>query len=185
MSDMSTNYFDHTCAIILAAGKGKRMNVGRVNKVTVSLSGEPIILRIVKNLQNAGINDLILVVGHARESVEKLVGNSVRYAYQKKRLGTGHALKVGLKEVPENDKNVFVFYGDDTSYDSKVLASLLQKHTQMKADITFLTIRLDDPKGLGRIYRDGTGNLIGIVEEKDATDEQKKIYKLIYRDDSL
>jgi bifunctional UDP-N-acetylglucosamine pyrophosphorylase/glucosamine-1-phosphate N-acetyltransferase len=175
---MNNTSFENTCAIVLAAGRGKRMNARRINKVTFSLSGEPIILRIVNNLKSAGIKDLVLVVGHAHESVEKLVGNSVMYAYQRKRLGTGHALKVGLKVVPENDTDIFVFYGDDTSYSSDVLSSLLQKHRQMSADITFLTLRLSDPKGLGRIYRDKDDNLIGIVEEKDATEEQKKILEI-------
>lgn len=175
---MSSSLFQNSCAIILAAGKGKRMNAKKTNKVTFELSGEPIIMRIVKNLKNAGIDDLVLVVGHAHESVEKLVGDLALYAYQKKRLGTGHALKVGLKAVPERDEDIFVFYGDDTSYSADVLAALLQKHREMKGDITFLTLKVVDPKGLGRIARDARGDLVGIVEDKDATEDQRKITEI-------
>ncbi len=173
-----SSVFENTCAIILAAGKGKRMNAKKANKVTLRLSGEPIILRIVKNLRQTGIPYLVLVVGHAQESVKKLVGDSVLYAYQSKRLGTGHAVKKGLKIVPDDVIDVFVFYGDDTSYSSDVLSSLLKKHREMKSDVTFLTLKVSDPKGLGRIDRDESGTLIGIVEEKDATEAQKKISEI-------
>lgn len=172
------NNFLNTCAIVLAAGKGKRMNARKVNKVTFKLSGEPIILRIVNNLKNAGIPDIVLVVGHAQDSVRGLVGDSVIYAYQSKRLGTGHAVRVGLQRVPQEANDVFVFYGDDTSYGEDVLLSLLKKHREMDSDITFLTLRVSDPKGLGRINRDPEGKLIGIVEEKDATEEEKKISEI-------
>ena len=172
------NLFTNTCAVVLAAGKGKRMNAKSKNKVVYELSGEPIIVRIVNNLRRSSIPHLVIVVGYARESVQKLVGNSVLYAYQRKRLGTGHALKVGLKVVPKICSNIFVFYGDDTSYSPEILRSLLEKHITTGADITFLTLSLDDPTGLGRICRSTDGSLIGIVEEKDATPDQKKIREI-------
>lgn len=172
------NEFQHTCAIVLAAGKGKRMNAKKANKVTYELSGEPIIVRIVHNLEKTGIPHVVLVVGHAKESVQKLLGDSVIYAHQKKRLGTGHALRVGLSAVPADSDTIFVFYGDDTSYSSEVLRALVKKHRDTKADITFLTIKLADPTGLGRIFRDEKGKLIEIVEEKDADEHQRLIQEI-------
>ena len=175
---ITENIFINTCAVVLAAGKGKRMNAKSKNKVVFELSGEPIIVRIVNNLKRSSIPHLVIVVGYARESVQKLIGDSVLYAYQRKRLGTGHALKVGLKVVPKDCQDIFVFYGDDTSYAPEVLQALIEKHKATGADITFLTLSLEDPTGLGRICRGEDGSLIGIVEEKDATLEQKKIQEI-------
>jgi len=167
--------FHNTCAIVLAAGKGTRMKAGNVNKVTLPIAGTPIIIRIVTKLKDAGIKDIFVVVGHAKESVINLLGKSVNFVEQEEQLGTGHAVRVALSHVPKNFENIFVFYGDDTSYDRQILENLYKRHKKNNNCLSFLTIDIKDPTGLGRIKRDKEGRLIGIIEEKDATKEEKMI----------
>jgi len=168
----------NVCAIVLAAGKGKRINAKGRNKVTYEIHGKPMIVRIVENVKKAGIKNIVLVVGYARISVEKLFPTGVVFAVQRKRLGTGHALLVGFKKIPQSCKNIFAFYGDDTSYSPEILLNLLETHTKHNADLSFLTLEVDDPTGLGRIIRDNGGKAVAIIEEKDATDAQKEIKEI-------
>lgn len=169
---------ENVCAIVLAAGKGRRINAKGRNKVTYEIHGKPMIVRIVENAQKAGIKNIVLVVGYARASVEKLFPKDVIFAVQRKRLGTGHALSVGFKKIPQSCKNIFVFYGDDTSYSPEILLNLLETHMKHNADLSFLTLEVDDPTGLGRIIRDSSGKAMAIVEEKDATYSQKEIKEI-------
>ncbi len=171
-------------AIILAAGKGKRMNlVEDFNKVTSLLSKKPIILHIVQFMKKLRISQSIIVVGHAKESVmQALAGEEVTYAVQTEQLGTGDALAVAIPEVHEDITEVLVVYGDDAVfYNDKhlpIISSLFEKHEKSGAAITFLTITQDDPSGLGRIVRHTDGHIQAIVEEKDATDEQRLIKEI-------
>ncbi len=167
-----------TSAIILAAGKGTRMNAGEKNKVTLQLAGKPIIARVVEKVTDAGVADIFVVVGHARESVMEVLGNKVSYITQDQQLGTGHAVKVAMERIPEEFTNTFVFYGDDTSYDPTILESLYARHIASRNALTFLTFEVEDATGLGRIYRNEKGDLLGIVEEKDASNEQKQICEI-------
>lgn len=168
----------NTCAVVLAAGKGTRMKAGDVNKVTLPLNGKPIIKRIVENIESTGIEKTFVVVGHAKESVRAILGERVEYIEQKEQLGTGHAVKVALKNIPQLYTDVFVFYGDDTSYETDVLNKLSKFHEKCDNDLSFLTVRVDNPQGLGRIVRSEEGALVAIVEEKDATDSELKINEI-------
>lgn len=166
-------------AIILAAGKGTRMKSKTVNKVVMPLAGKPMILHALGRLKALSVDPIIIVVGFAKQSVKEVLGESVLYADQKKRLGTGHAVAVGLKKLPENIHHAIVIYGDDSAfYIKETFANLMRKHFSSNADLTFLTLAVADPSGLGRIIRDGKGSVIAIVEEKDATEEQKKIVEI-------
>jgi bifunctional UDP-N-acetylglucosamine pyrophosphorylase/glucosamine-1-phosphate N-acetyltransferase len=171
-------------AVILAAGRGKRMNlVEDFNKVTSLLSEKPIILHIVQFMKKLPISQSVIVVGHAKESVmNALVGEDVSFAVQREQLGTGDALAVALPELAADITEVLVVYGDDAVfYNDKhlpIIGSLFEKHERSGAAITFLTITQDDPTGLGRIVRLEDGHIQAIVEEKDATDEQRKITEI-------
>ncbi len=169
--------------IILAAGKGKRMNVVDMNKVTMQLANKPMVLHIVHFMQSLNFGSIILVVGHQRESVQQaLQGESVTFVEQAEQLGTGNAVLTGMSVLPENIKNVFVVYGDDAVlYSEKqrhIIEKLFEKHFTSHAQVTFLTIEQDEPFGLGRIIRDDRGKLVAMVEEKDATEEQRKIKEI-------
>jgi len=167
-------------AIILAAGKGKRMNSTRVNKVALHLADKPMILHTIHFLRKIKIKFLVVVVGFAKQSVMKLLDGGVIYAEQKKRLGTAHAVICALKKLPKEVEDVLVLNGDDSAfYGDKTIKSLVKTHFMTNSSFTLLTIKKQNPFGLGRIIRDKNGKVKAIIEEKDATLVQRKIKKLI------
>lgn len=166
-------------AIILAAGKGKRMKVRGVNKVVVPLGNKHMILHTVDRLTELLISPIIVVVGYAKKSVMKVLDGKVVFAEQSKRLGTAHAVMCALKKVPRNIDTVLVLYGDDSAFYTKgIIEKLIKTHLEEKENFTFLTIEVDNPLGLGRIVRDKNGKLVSVVEEKDATGEERKIKEI-------
>lgn len=166
-------------AIVLAAGKGKRMNSKSVNKVALPLADKPMIVHAVNLLEKAGIKKIVVVVGFAKKSVMTLLGSKVIFAEQRKRLGTGHAALCGFKKLSKNVDDVLVINGDDSAfYVQSLIKNLIKLHFLSDAAITFLTIEKDNPFSLGRIVRNGSGQVVAIVEEKDATQIQRKIKEI-------
>lgn len=170
-------------AIILAAGKGKRMKAKHVNKVAMLLADKPMILHEIHFLEALGIAPIVVVVGFAKDSVKEILKEkSVIFAEQTKRLGTAHAVASAVKKLPEGIENVLVIQGDDSVFYRESTKATIQKlintHISTEAAVTFLTVELDNPFGLGRIVRDKDGSVIGIVEEKDATLEQQEIREI-------
>lgn len=163
-------------AIILAAGRGSRMKSKKVNKVAMHLADKPMILHTVDLLKNLKIKNIVVVVGFAKKSVMELLDGNVVFADQKKRLGTAHAVSVALKKVNNDITDVIILNGDDSAfYTQKIINELLDKHEKEKSSFTFLTIEKENPFGLGRVVRDSKGNVTAVVEEKDATNAQRKI----------
>ncbi len=162
-------------AIVLAAGKGKRMNATDANKVTLLLGKKPMIVHTVDFLEKIQASPIIIVVGFAKQSViDALHGRFVLFAQQKKRLGTGHALLQGMTLLPKEVKDIIVVNGDDSAfYSESMIKNLILLHFSSGASITLLTVVVDDSSGLGRVVRDLHGNLASIVEEKDATEKEK------------
>lgn len=170
-------------AIILAAGRGTRMKMVSENKVVLPLAGKPMIQHIVEFMKRFQIETTVVVVGFAKESVMNVLKNfNVIYAEQKEPLGTGHALACALDKLPKGIENVFVVYGDDAvlyaENNTPTIKRLFEVQESDNAAITFLTIDQANPHALGRIVRDPKGDLLAIVEEKDATDEQRKIIEI-------
>ncbi len=169
---------ENVWAIILAGGKGSRMNAQDVNKVAMKVAGVPLLVHTVQNLKKAHIANICIVVGFAKDSVTQLFSEDIVFAEQKEQLGTGHAAKIGF-EVISPTEDVFILYGDDSySYTPEIYTHLYERHKESSADMTFLTLKTDNPSGLGRVVRDENNAVIGIVEEKDATEEQKKITEI-------
>jgi len=164
-------------AIILAAGKGKRMKSKDANKVTLPLADKPLILHAIHLLEKIHFGAIVVVIGFAKESVKKVLhGSQIIFAEQNKRLGTGHAVKCGLAKLPSDITDVLVIQGDDSHfYNEETIQKLANAHLSVDASLTFLTIEVGNPFGLGRIVRDKSDKVIDIVEEKDATEEQKMI----------
>lgn len=170
---------DNLTAIVLAAGKGKRMDSKHVNKVVLKLGSRQMILYTIDLLENLKINPVIVVVGFAKKSVVDLLGQRVIFVNQKIRLGTAHAVKCALKYLPKNITDVLVLNGDDSAfYKEETIKSLIEKHREKDSSFTFLTIEIDNPTGLGRVIRNGNGKVNAVVEEKDATLEQKRIKEI-------
>ncbi|MFC4892196.1 bifunctional UDP-N-acetylglucosamine diphosphorylase/glucosamine-1-phosphate N-acetyltransferase GlmU [Pseudofrancisella aestuarii] len=160
--------------IILAAGKGSRMNSNKP-KVLQTLAGKPLIRHVVDTVEELKADNIIVVTGHLREQLEQcLEDKKVTFVYQKEQLGTGHAVLQCLPHVNKNDK-VLILYGDVPLISVEVLNDLLKTHA---ADLGVLTAFVKDPTGLGRIIRDKFGKVSEIVEEKDALEIQKQIKEI-------
>lgn len=166
-------------AIILAAGRGTRMNAKSKNKVAFKLAGQPMISRTVTHLQEAGITRVITVVGFQAESVKAALGDRVEYAIQSQQLGTGHAIKSALTKLPPGIDTVLAISGDDSAfYPPALFTQMVQRKQETSSDLIFLTIHKDDPTGLGRIVRDKSGNILRITEEKNASSQERKIQEI-------
>ncbi|MBI4137494.1 NTP transferase domain-containing protein, partial [Candidatus Roizmanbacteria bacterium] len=170
---------DKISAIILAAGKGTRMHSDQTNKVMLPLNGKPMVSYTVENMQRAGLTTIIMVVGFAKESVMEYFEDRVQYAFQEEQKGTAHALTCGLSRVPDDHQTILLVYGDDSfTYPPVLYQKLITAHHEQHADVTILSVYLEDPSGLGRIVRDDQQRIVDIVEEKNATVEQKRIREI-------
>jgi bifunctional UDP-N-acetylglucosamine pyrophosphorylase / glucosamine-1-phosphate N-acetyltransferase len=166
-------------AIILAAGKGSRMKSDKTNKTVIPLGNKQIILHTVDRLNELIISPIIVVVGFAKESVMKILKNRVVFAVQLKRLGTAHAVSCALKKLPEEIKTVLVLNGDDSAfYTKEIIENLIKLHREENAVLSFLTITVDNPVGLGRVVRSNDDKVVKIIEEKDAAENQKLINEI-------
>jgi bifunctional N-acetylglucosamine-1-phosphate-uridyltransferase/glucosamine-1-phosphate-acetyltransferase GlmU-like protein len=168
--------------IVLAGGKGTRINSKTANKVTLPFLNKPMILYGVELLHQVA-DSIIVVVGAFAESVKTVLTDySIVYAYQNEQLGTGHAVKIALSEVAkykEKPKLVLVGYGDHMMfYTVKNANDLIDYHQKSKAVMTIVTTILVDPHAYGRVIRDKNNNVIKVVEEKDATVEEKQIKEI-------
>lgn len=168
--------FSNVAAVVLAAGKGTRLNSKDINKVVLPLAGKPLISYTVAALKAIKPEQLVLVVGFAQESVKAVFGEEVEYAYQKEQLGTAHALESALPYLKSQIQYVLVLYGDDSAFfPDHILRQVVLNTKKQNVVFSFLTLEKEDPRGLGRIVRDKNGDVIAIVEEKNATAQQKKI----------
>ena len=169
----------HTAAIILAAGKGTRIKAKNKNKVAFHLNGKSMISYTVDHLLDAGISRIFAVVGFQSDSVKKELGDRVEYVEQNEQLGTGHAVKTALPYLPEDTETVLSVYGDDSAfYPPSLYQEMVTKRQALGCDLLFLTVHKDNPFGLGRIVRDGSGRVVRIVEEKNASGTEKKIQEI-------
>ena len=169
-------------AIILAAGKGTRINSKKHNKVTLTFAGKPMVVYGVELLESIA-SPIVVVVGAFSESVrEALKGKKVVYANQRLRLGTGHAVAVGLKSLKKKSPGlVLVGYGDHMMFYRKAnVEKLIKLHQKEKAVVSLFTTTHENPDALawGRIIRNKKDLITGIVEQKDATPEERKIKEL-------
>lgn len=164
-------------AVVLAAGKGTRMKTHK-NKVVHQIYGKELIKRAIENAVKAGIEDIVTVVGHQKEEIEKVLGTNMTYAYQDTPLGTGHTVLQAVPYLKNKNGKVVILYGDVPLVRPETLKKLITKSIQNKEDATVLTAIVENPKGYGRIIRDEIGNIKEIVEEKDASEEQRKITEI-------
>src|SRR5260221_13571787 len=132
--------------IILAAGRGTRMKSTDINKCLFPLNGKPMIRYPLEALGQLGIQKPIVVIGFARESVQKELGNSVTYAVQEVANGTAKALEAGVDMLDPSVQEVIVLYGDHSAfYDAQVLHTLIDTHHPSRADMTLVTVVMENP----------------------------------------
>jgi len=163
-------------AIILAAGKGTRMKSDLV-KVMHTLGERPMISWPVQVAKNAGANRIAVVVGHQAERVREFFSGdgSITFAVQNDQLGTGHAVASAREALEGFKGTVLILCGDVPLLRQETLSSMLAAHDSRGAAITVLTTHLENPFGYGRVIKREGGRISRIVEEKDASSEEKEI----------
>ena len=164
-------------ALVLAAGKGTRMKSDK-SKLVHKIYGKELVKRVVETAQKSGVDEVVAVVGYKKEQVQLVLGESVKYAYQEEMLGTGHAVLQAEEYLKDKQGKVVVLNGDVPILRPETVKKLIKKSVDNKEYATVLTAIYSNPTGYGRIVRDVGGNIKGIVEEKDATEDQKKIQEI-------
>jgi len=166
-------------AIILAAGKSTRM-VTDMPKVLHQVCGRPMLAYVLDACRAAGIERLCVVVGYRKDDVIEEFRDEpgVSWVEQAEQKGTGHAAMMCRDALADFDGNVIVIAGDMPLLRSETLKLLVDRHDKDHAAVTLATAVLEDPSGYGRIIRDEFGNLQGIVEESDCTEEQRRIKEI-------
>ncbi len=167
-----------TIGIILAAGRGKRFGAHRSNKVVVPIANKPLVVYGVEGMRHY-VDKIYVVIGHESRSVTDALANyDVSFVTQRKRLGTGHAIKCALAQIKMNrlPSTVLIGHGDAMAlYDGSLYGRMIHVHSTSKSVLTLLTSTVDDPGMLGRIIHDKEGRIIGNVEFKDANEQERAI----------
>lgn len=163
--------------IVLAAGEGTRMR-SSTPKVLHEVGGRSLVHHAVAAAVELGPENLVVVIGHGRERVSthlSEVAPQAKVVIQDEQRGTGHAVECALVALPEIDGTVVVTYGDVPLLTGGTIAALIDAHEHQGNAVTILTAELPDPTGYGRVLRDPDGAVTRIVEQKDATGEQRAI----------
>ena len=163
-------------AIILAAGKGKRM-ASDLPKVLVPVLGRPMIRYAIDAVRDAGVDRIVVVIGYRGELVRSELDRetSISFAEQKEQLGTGHAVMMCRDNLAGQEAPVLILAGDSPMVQASSLQAVLQAFEKEQPACLLGTATKADPKGLGRVVRDAHGEFLAIVEEKDASDAQRAI----------
>ncbi len=167
-------------AIILAAGKGTRMN-SRRPKVLHEVAGRPLISWVVDAVRAAGARPIVLVIGHGGEAVREAFGGlgaDLEFVVQDPLLGTGHATTCAKGVLEGFDGDVLVLAGDGPLIRESTLSTMCRRQRATGAAATLATAVLDDPTGYGRIVRDARGGFEAIVEHRNATEAQRAIREI-------
>jgi len=166
-----------SAAVVLAAGMGTRMK-SKLPKVLHKLVGVPMIIYVINALHEAEINNVIVVLGHQGELVEGVIDKNCKVVYQKEQLGTGHALLQALPALLQySEGDCLVVCGDTPLLKARTLKQLREKHRKTGAQATVLTASIPDPTGYGRVIK-GPGGIEKIVEEKDASAQEKAVKEI-------
>ncbi|WP_288862904.1 bifunctional UDP-N-acetylglucosamine diphosphorylase/glucosamine-1-phosphate N-acetyltransferase GlmU [uncultured Sneathia sp.] len=160
-------------SIILAAGKGTRMK-SSIPKVLHKVNGEKMLQKVINTTKDFG--DVLLILGYKKEEIIKDFPE-YDYVVQEEQLGTGHAIKIA-KDKFKNSDLVLVTYGDGPLLSKYTIEKMKDKFIKNNLDCLLLTCKLDDPMGYGRIIKNDMGKVIDIIEEKEASEDIKKINEI-------
>lgn len=165
-------------AVILGAGKGTRMK-SNLPKVLHEIFAKPLIGWVLDSINRLPYkNESIVVIGHGAHDVEEYLNHNYKYTkttLQKEQLGTGHAVAQALPMLHDYRGTLIITCGDTPLLTTATLQKLIKFHEENNSDLTVMTTTFDDPTGYGRIIRSVKDEVMKIVEEKDATEEQKEI----------
>ncbi len=168
MTDIST--------VILAAGSC-RGTKSEKTKVVHKICGKPIVSWVYRQAETINSDSIITVIGKDRDIVKKALGEDKAYVVQEQQLGTGHAVQVALSHIPESGV-VVVLSGDVPLITAETLSYAVQHHVNSRNAATVITACVENPHGYGRIVRGENGEVLGIIEEKDAGEQQKQITEI-------
>ncbi len=158
--------------VILAAGQGKRMK-SDLPKVLQPLADRPLLSHVLETAKSLGADAIHVVYGHGGDQVrERLKDEPVNWVLQAEQLGTGHAVAQAMPAIPD-DHQVLILYGDVPLIRKASLEQLLERSSEKSLGL--LTVVLSDPAGYGRVVRDNAGNVVRIVEQKDANTKERAI----------
>lgn len=167
--------------LIMAAGLGTRMKSKRA-KVLHELGGSPLIAHVVRAAQALDPHSIITIVGHQAEEVERAVlaeaGELASFAVQAKQRGTGDAVESARSQLEDSDSLVLVLSGDVPMIKAETLRRFIEHHNNAGADCSILSVRLENPTGYGRVIRDQNDTFQKIVEQRDATEEQRQVKEI-------
>jgi bifunctional UDP-N-acetylglucosamine pyrophosphorylase/glucosamine-1-phosphate N-acetyltransferase/UDP-N-acetylglucosamine pyrophosphorylase len=167
---------DAPLAVILAAGKGTRMN-SDLPKVLCRALGRPLVDWVLDAVRAAGVARSLVVVGYRADDVRRALARreGVEFVEQREQLGTGHAVMMCREQLAGHDGAVLIVTGDSPLIQRDSIAQLLDVHRRERPACLLGTVIKDDPQGLGRIVRDSAGNFRGIIEQRDATPGERQI----------
>lgn len=160
-------------ALILAAGQGTRMKSSKP-KVVHEILGKPLVRWVIDSAHDAGIDEVVGVVGHGREQVEPLF-HDASCVYQEQQLGTAHAVLIARDAFANREGSLVVLTGDSPLVRSETIKDLIKTREEAQAAVVVLTMEAENPFGYGRIVRDAAGDIEAIVEQKDCTADQAEI----------
>src|SRR4026208_1114917 len=167
--------------LVMAAGLGTRMKSNRA-KVLHELDGRPIIAHVVRTAQTLDPKTILVIVGHQAEEVEHAVRSEIgelsSFAIQAQQRGTGDAVESARSQLENSDSLVLLLSGDVPLIRAETLRKLIEHHRAAGAACTILGVRLENPTGYGRIVRDEHDRFQKIVEQKDATEEERKVKEI-------
>ena len=150
----------------------------KLYKVLHKVCDRTMVELVLDSLNDLEMQEVITVVGHGAERVKEVLGNRTKFVLQAEQLGTAHAVKVAKDELKDKEGTTIVMYGDTPLIRPETINSMLDHHENTNAKATVLTAIADNPFAYGRIIRDVNGKLVKIVEEKDATEQEKKIKEI-------
>ncbi len=161
-------------SVILAAGMGTRMK-SKMPKVLHTVCGKPLSKWVIDASKAAGADKVCAVVGHKAETVKEVLGDVCEFALQAEQKGTGHAVMQAIDVIKNSKGEVVILNGDTPLITAETINKAIEYHKNNGNQATVITAILDDATGYGRIVRDNDGSVLKIVEQKDASEEEKKI----------
>ena len=168
--------------IILAAGKGTRMNVSDLPKVLVPLDKKPMLEYVLETVEKLKSDNTVLIVGYMKEKIEEYINSknfsNISVAVQEEQLGTGHAVQQAENILKDSNSQVLILCGDVPMLTETTLNKFVKTHISTNSTLSVLSAMTDNPKGYGRIIRDSEDEFKKIVEEKDCNESERLVNEI-------